>query len=572
MRLLLSPRLFLRLVVAVGLLLALVVPALAAGPPAGPPYPAPTDGVYVYDYAGVLSSTTEATVTNMIVAIRGRTAAQIVVYTQLKPGATTDSTVQDANDLINRWGVGRRGFDDGLAILFNMSSQCHGQVQLYAGPGYAAAFLSNSERQSIYQDDMLPLLQGCDMDGALMAAMNKIDAAATPEHAKTLEQARLIDAAVGLIGAPLAFVLLVGWVGWAWLRFGRDPVYLDDPSILMPAPPPDLTAASAAVVWQGKTTRRALTTAMLDLASRGYLSFRQEKHLVSSKTGVQIQPQPTTDPNALRNRRRPLSDAETYALERLQAIGYGTTDNYIDPDDLLQFGAHVDTFNSKLEQHLVAKSWFRESPAKSMRRWTGRGIIVASLGVLGFIGGQSLPSGGLTVLGGSVVVAGIVMTLIARVMPSRTMPGAVIYAMLAAYRRTLEKTMEQARSMQQVVQEAKLDWLETPDQAAVWGTALGLQQQVQDVIERSADDAAAGVTTYNPWLPVWYSAGGSSIGGGSSGIAPGLFSSSGVPDFGGMMSALGSIGNSPSSSGSGGGGGFGGGGGGGGGGGAGGGF
>ena len=50
-----------------------------------------------------------------------------------------------------------------------------------------------------------------------------------------------------------------------------------------------------------------------------------------------------------------------------------------------------------------------------------------------------------------------------------------------------------------------------------------------------------------------------------------IFSDSGIPDLGGMMSALGTIGNSPSSSGSGGGG-FSGGGGGGGGGGAGGGF
>ena len=68
------------------------------------------------------------------------------------------------------------------------------------------------------------------------------------------------------------FVLLVGAAAWSWLRYGKDPVYLDDPSILMPAPPPDLTAASGAVVWEGRATRRALTTAMLDLASRGELA------------------------------------------------------------------------------------------------------------------------------------------------------------------------------------------------------------------------------------------------------------------------------------------------------------
>ena len=37
--------------------------------------------------------------------------------------------------------------------------------------------------------------------------------------------------------------------------------------------------------------------------------------------------------------------------------------------------------------------------------------------------------------------------------------------MLAAYRRTLQKTFEQARSMNQVVDSKVLPWLETPDQA-----------------------------------------------------------------------------------------------------------
>jgi uncharacterized membrane protein YgcG len=175
-------------------------------------------------------------------------------------------------------------------------------------------------------------------------------------------------------------------------------------------------------------------------------------------------------------------------------------------------------------------------------------------------------------MGAALVAAGVLIILISRYMPQRTMAGAMIYAMLAAYRRTLQKTMEQARSMNQVVQEANLAWIETPDQATVWGVALGLQEDVERVIERSAEDSQQGVSTYNPWVPVWYGTGWSSgpTAGGSFGVAPGLFSGSPLPDFGGMFSALGSIGNSPASSG--GGGGFGGGGGGGGGGGAGGGY
>ena len=77
-------------------------------------------------------------------------------------------------------------------------------------------------------------------------------------------------------------------------------------------------------------------------------------------------------------------------------------------------------------------------------------------------------------------------------MPAVTMPGAMIRAMLAAYRRTLQKTMEQARSMDQVVAEAGLEWLDTPDQAIVWGTALGLQGEIEEVLERSLEDVKDG--------------------------------------------------------------------------------
>ncbi len=560
----------------------LVLPAIAlAQPPAGPPYPLPETNVRVYDYAEILSPSTEQQAEQIIAGIQQRTGAQVVVYTQYKPGSTDESTDDDALALINQWGVGRKGFDDGLAIMWNTTrQQClpgvtgNGRVRLYAAPGYQAAYLSNSERQDIFDNDMLPSLQQCDEDAALLAALHKIDDAATPEHANKLATARIIDAAVGLIGAPLLLILLVGWAGLSWLRYGRDPLYLDDASILVPAPPPDLTAASAAVVWEGKATRRALTTAMLDLASRGELSFKPEGGLLGlhTKTGIQIETPPTDDPYVTRNRRRPLSDAEEYALDRLQGIADTASGYYISPDDLLKFGPYTSKFNDRIERHVASRGWFSEPPAKAINRWAGRGTLAIVGGVIVGVIAFNLPSQGLLLMGGALVAAGVLVILISRYMPQRTMSGAMIYAMLAAYRRTLQRTMEQARSMNQVVQNAGLSWIETPDQATVWGVALGLQSDVEAVIERSAEDAQQGVSTYNPWVPIWYGQGwsGSGSSGGYSGVAPGLFSSSAIPDFGGMFSALGSIGNSPSSSG--GSGGFGGGGGGGGGGGAGGGY
>jgi hypothetical protein len=162
-------------------------------------------------------------------------------------------------------------------------------------------------------------------------------------------------------------------------------------------------------------------------------------------------------------------------------------------------------------------------------------------------------------------------------MPARSLQGAVIKAMLQAYRRTLQKTLAQARSMNQVVASKAVPWLETPDQAVVWGVALGLHDEVQRVLERSLEDLRrGGPDAQSAWLPFWYGTSGTTFGSSGSGpgwagVAPGLMSASAIPNFGGMMGALETIGNTPSSSGSGGGG-FGGGGSGGGGGGAGGGF
>ena len=494
--------------------LTLPATAFAQAPPVGPPFPEPEVDRVVYDFGDVLSPATEASVTATITQIEQRTGAELVVYTQYKPGSDEASTERDAIALIDQWGVGRAGFDDGMAIMWNTNRPTcqsgvsgNGQVQLYGAPGYAAFYASNEERQDIFENVMVPRLRVCDEDGALLAAMARLNSLATPEHASQLNLARQINAVVGIGGIVLG-LLIVAWALFSWLRYGKDPVYLDDASILMPAPPPDLTAASGAVVWEGGATRRALTTAMLDLASRGYITFIEEDTGIlgigGKKAGTQINAIETNDPYVLRNRRRPLSKAEEYAYQELGDIARAEGSAYISPTEMLKFGSKVETFNTRIEGHVVEKGWFGEKPKKVLQRWAGRGILAIVGGVIAIIVGFNLPSSGLLVIGASLIVAGVVLLVIARAMPARTMAGAMIYAMLAAYRRTLQNTMAQARSMQQVVQEAHLDWLETPDQAVVWGTALGLHREVEEVLGRSAEDAARGVTTYNPWLPAWY--------------------------------------------------------------------
>ena len=529
-------------------------PCGRCAPPPGPPFPEPEIDRAVYDFAGVFEPETIAAVEETVDRIEERTKAEVVVYTQVVDYPTTEETERHARALIDQWGVGRQGFDDGLAIFFDFEpGRSSGQVQLYAAPGFAATFLTNSERQQIFENDMLPHLREDDWDGAILAAMDRIDEVATPENAARLEQGRQLNAVVGLVGAPLVLAGLVGWGFFHWRRYGKDPVYLDSPSIYVPAPPPDLTAASGAMVMDGGTSRRALTTAMLDLASRGLIGFREDVGLLglNRKVGVELKPatgDEVVEAQRARNSRRPMGPAERLAFNGLYRLE--TEGGFIEPDELLKFGSSVAEFDRELERYVVRQGWFAEAPSTAVIRWVVRGVLAIVVGgALAFLAFQ-IPMSGLVLLGGALIAGGVALLLLSRAMPAVTMPGAMIRAQLAAYRRTLKKTMEQSRSMDQVVADAGLEWLDTPDQAIVWGTALGLQDDIEKVLERSLDDVKDGrAAATGTYFPAWYG------GSGGQGFANtdgggGIFSSSGVPDLGGMMAALGTIGNSPPSSGS----------------------
>ena len=182
-------------------------PTAENAPPPGPPFPDPETDRAVYDFAGLFSPDAIVKAESTIDAIEARTGAEVVVYSQpLGSSLEHRETEARARALIDQWHVGRQGFDDGLVDLLRHRRErlAHGQVQLYAGPGFEAAFLSNSERQAIFENDMLPLLRSADFDGALGAALTKVDAAATPEHAAELERGRQINAVLGLVGAPVA--------------------------------------------------------------------------------------------------------------------------------------------------------------------------------------------------------------------------------------------------------------------------------------------------------------------------------------------------------------------------------
>ncbi|MGD0019919.1 MAG: TPM domain-containing protein [Candidatus Limnocylindrales bacterium] len=535
--------------------LLLAGPALSSTP-AGPPYPPAVVGGRVYDNAGIFSPETVSTAESIIAGIEQRTKAQVAVYTQVKPESDTlDLANADARALMDQWGVGRKGFDDGLVIMFDMQGNLrHGEVSLYAGAGYRAAFLSDADRQTIFDDDMKPLLADGDLDGGLLAGLRDIDANATPDHAAALERDRQINALVFVAALLVGWVLILAAV-LRWLRHGRDPVYIDDNSILMPAPPEGLTPAMATILMADRTTKRTVTAGLLDLAAQGAIAFRQERRQIGGNplhTGITY----------LGRGKGPLQDPEHELLDAIVERSK-TFDNYVSSTRLYRLSDNFDTFGEQLETAAVARGWLTEQPGRVVLRWGTIGGTEIALAIVAGILWLVFLASALLVLTMSLVVAGAATLGLAYFMPARTRQGAMLYAMLSAYKRTLGLTMTASKSMGEVVQRHALPWITTPDEAMVWGVAFGLDREVELVLSRTlagtegepTDGEPSETSTY--WYPSWWTMASHSSGGHAgetvafSARSAGLFSSSPIPDPGSIMAALGSIASpsSPASSG-----------------------
>ena len=211
---------------------------------------------------------------------------------------------------MDQWGVGRKGFDDGLVILLRPRREPPPRP----GPALRRPRLP----------DVVPVERGAPGDlrerhaaapprrrprrGRCSPPWPRSTRAPRPRTPQDLERGRLINAVVGLLVGPGLFLVLVGWAVFHWLRFGRDPGLRRRPvgPHARPAGRPDARPAARSSTT-GESSRRTLTTALLDLASRGELAFEQRRRAA---------PEEGRDPD--RGRRAPAND-EDAARRRLNA-------------------------------------------------------------------------------------------------------------------------------------------------------------------------------------------------------------------------------------------------------------
>ncbi|HEX6127947.1 MAG TPA: TPM domain-containing protein [Candidatus Limnocylindria bacterium] len=530
------------------------------------PFPDPVTDRAVYDPAGAVSDEIEALLEAQIDEIENRSGAEVAIYVRHDPSITPDANATDARRLMDQWGIGRAGYDDGFVILltFNDSAYQHGELNTWAGAGFHNAYLPESAQQPLRDEVIIPAIQQGSLDGGLLAAMDVIDRSVTEAATGRLEAFRIINAIVGIPGGLFALFATLGLVYVAWRRYGDDPELVDSPSVLMAGPPADMTPPLATVLSKGRATQHSINTTLVDLAGRGLISFRNLDQVKKVKSDDD--PDPLVDPaieilpaSQAHSKQLPAPQRETYLAIAAKAVG-----NELSRERLWSLNEAVSPVKERLESEAVRLGWLTRRPTPIITSWVIIGVVEIVVGVGLVWLGYTLPMSGLTLLGAALGIGGIGTVALGNAMSQRTPKGAYLDAMLKAYRRTLRKTLEQSRNMNEVVAQPEVRVLaDTPDKAVVWGIALGLHREVAEVLERGLADAQADPTTR--YYPAWLGSSSTSSFGSSSptmagaGMA-GLFSSSGTPDIGGMFSALGSVGSSPPSSSSGSGGGFGGGG------------
>ena len=536
-----------------GLFWAIIIAVAVFGFPGIPSdqkrFPDPVEGRSVYDPAGALDPDVERALESHIDAIEVRSGAELAIYVQVDETATEDSNVEAARALLDQWGVGRAGFDDGLVYLVSLDPDLvHGVVSYYAGAGFLRGYLSQGDLQSVIDEVIVPAARQRELGGGLIAAVDLVGAAITPAATDRLNLLRQVNAVVGIVGAPVAFLVIAGFAFRAWRREGDDPEVLDSPSILMAGPPADMTPPLATVVRQGKATQHAMNTLLMELASTGRIAFQNLDR--AGKVKADDEPDPLLDPaievrdDAPSRRLSGRPEHEAWDLLRQQAVGSGvlTRERLWELNDLLT------PVREGLEDEVVRLGWFTRRPSTLITQWSFIGFGEMALGGLVVLAGFLIPMSGLTLLGAATGVGGLATWGIGQFMSQRTPNGAYVDAMLKAYRRTLQKTLEQARSMEQVVADPTVKLLaDTPDKAVVWGFALGLHDEVAEVLKRNLEDQAADPSrATGAYYPLWLGSLPTSLGAEMAGGS--IFSGSGVPDIGGMFSAVGSIGSSPASS------------------------
>lgn len=293
-------------------------------------------------------------------------------------------------------------------------------------------------------------------------------------------------------GALVAFCSLLIFALVRWRR-RRDAGYGDDDSVLLPAPPAEMTPALAALVGAPLNTTRAVTTALLDIAAHGLIAFYQQATALGPAGGIKVlsaagaAPATGGDSAAVHSAAvdRPLGPAEERLLEGLR-VAAGKEPG-ISHTDFASLRPLFEQTGEELERIAAEKGWLRLEARSVSWVWIawGTGLVVAAAASGVLI--QPVAFVCLAVAGLRILPRAFWMPL-----PLRTSDGKMTAAMVDAYRRTLKRALAGKAGQMP-------PWLANAEEAALWGYAWGLEGEVQAFVAGNVGMAMRGpnMTTFD---------------------------------------------------------------------------
>jgi len=148
-----------------GLVILLLCAGRVAASAAGP-LPAPKG--YVNDFAGMLSSSAEVTITEIAREVKAKTGAEIAVATVRTTGG--QDIEQYAVDLFMTWGVGEKGKDNGVLVVVALDDR---KLWIKTGYGLEGA-IPDATAHAIYRDVLKPGFRSGQYDQAVVTAVGML--------------------------------------------------------------------------------------------------------------------------------------------------------------------------------------------------------------------------------------------------------------------------------------------------------------------------------------------------------------------------------------------------------------
>jgi uncharacterized protein len=128
------------------------------------PNPRQQSGGWVTDMAGILSNQTETEINQMISQLQAKNGREMAVVTVPKTAPNT-SVKEFTTELFNKWGIGKKGEDNGVLFLISVGDR---RVEIETGYG-VEGILPDAKVGNIIDTHIIPRFKKGDFEGGTLA-------------------------------------------------------------------------------------------------------------------------------------------------------------------------------------------------------------------------------------------------------------------------------------------------------------------------------------------------------------------------------------------------------------------